>query len=69
MTIETKFNYGDTVWIMENNKPKTETVFETNIYIKKGNGEVIRYSTANGGGTWLDEHFCFATKEELLKSL
>lgn len=68
MTIETKYNIGDEVWFIKDNKPQTIQVFCIEIIaastvskpcIKYGFGNFERYT----------ESHLFPTKEELLKSL
>lgn len=68
MTIETKFNIGQEVWLIKNNKPQTIKVSCIEIIaasvvskpcIRYGCGNFERYA----------ESHLFPTKEELLKSL
>lgn len=65
MTISTKYNIGDTVWFMHDNKCVSKKV--ENIKIDVDN-MYIQY-IFNGYGIWLSEKHLFSTKEELLKSL
>lgn len=73
MTVEIKFNVKDLVWYMENNKPKNETIWNINISIGLSGDGYIKYvfyrSGANQNPVYKEEIECFATKEELLKSL
>jgi hypothetical protein len=82
MTIETKYNYGDTVWFMYNNKPLSNAVtrFEIDCSYKGGDQQkwgtktypiVISYSFTmlDGKLVGLNENNCFPTKEALLQSL
>lgn len=82
MKIETKYNYGDTIWCMYKNKPVNCTVidFSVDCSYKGGSGNswggptypvIISYSF-----TMIDsrretrhESQCFPSKEELLSSL
>ena len=68
MTIETKYNIGDEVWFIKDNKPQTMKVSYIEIIaastvskpcIRYGFGNFERYT----------ESLLFPTKEELLKSL
>ena len=62
MTIETKYNIGDEVWVMSIGKPYCTTI--TAIHIdKKGLLYNLKYLLAK------EEHELFHSKEELLKSL
>ena len=62
MTIETKFNIGDEVWVMTLGKPYCTTVIAIHID-KKGLQYNLKYLLAK------EEHELFATKQELLDSL
>lgn len=74
MTIETKYDIGDTVFYMDDNKVKsnkidTITIERTTPKSIKGSvcSNYIRYC---GVGKFIkEEEEVFATKEELLKSL
>lgn len=77
MTITTKFNVGQLVWIMFNNQPETWKVDEIHVDTITGNNQSgIRYKLhhhgADHGGSvheiteW--EHKIFATKRELCLS-
>lgn len=64
MTIETKYNIGEEVWVMTLNKtPICQRI--TKIYIL--GDSTIKYSFLNIGDR--EEKYLFPTKEELLKSL
>ena len=65
MTISTKYDIGDTVWFMHDNKCVSKKV--ENIKIDVDN-MYIQY-IFNGYGICLSEKHLFSTKEELLKSL
>jgi hypothetical protein len=71
MTIETKYNIGDEVWVIEDDKPKCKKIKEIDIqigdYFSKSNEVEIDYTF--GIYCIRDEKQCFPTKEELLKSL
>ena len=77
MTIETKYNIGNEVWAIVDNevqcnqiggiKAQTDAVMSredvSGVYFP------IRIKYYLWEGNWVDEHKCFPTKEELLKSL
>lgn len=65
MTISTKYNIGDTVWFMHDNKCVSKKV--ENIKIDVDN-MYIQYMF-DGNDIWLSEKHLYSTKEELLKSL
>lgn len=65
MTIETKYNIGDNVWVINAPKCKQSIVHIIKI-IKTPFDTHIEYFIA---GKWRDEREVFSTKEELLKSL
>lgn len=72
MKIETKFDPGQTVWIMINNKPKECVIDEV---IPGARAKTFRYKDAytingyNGKSPKFYEEEIFTTKEELIKSL
>lgn len=65
MTISTKYDIGDMVWFMHDNKCVSKKV--ENIKIDVDN-MYIQY-IFNGNNIWLYEKYLYSTKEELLKSL
>lgn len=71
MTINTKYNLGDVIYLMGSNKVLCEYII--NIFIKttkdhKGNVVTeIRYET--NSSTCVNENVVFSTKEELLATL
>lgn len=71
MTIETKYNIGDEVWIVSKGKAVKDVVDMIHIHI--GSDENIGYSfkskRALGLFETIEESSIFPTKEELLKSL
>lgn len=77
MTIETKYNIGDEVWVIFEHKAKCATINSIRVYndsyITNEYGEtvdsVIRILYCFPHGIWVDEENIFHTKEELLKSL
>lgn len=83
MTIETKFNIGDEVWFMDDNRPTNAKVCGYEIKYSKGlyfgtypsGGVKISTYYALIGGNMLsdieiiEEELLFPTKEELIKSL
>ena len=71
MVIETKYNIGDEVWVMYDNKPSKRAVDFIEIIvastISKG---FIQYGLEMEGVVErMTEKYLFSTKEELLKSL
>lgn len=73
MTIKTKFNVGDEVWLMENNKPKNYEVFDIEVKVFTNHFNVVltreSYCLAKNSRHWELADALFATKEELLRSL
>lgn len=71
MTIETKFNIGDVVWLMKENKPTTRVVSFIEIIAASTTSECfIQYGLkVEGIVERVVENHLFSTKEELLKSL
>lgn len=72
MTIETKYNIGDEVWFMQDNKVCSDTITAIHTYrtetisnITYGFGKSIRSQII----AIINERDLFPTKEELLKSL
>lgn len=65
MTISTKYDIGDTVWFMHDNRCVLKKV--ENIKIDVDN-MYIQY-VFDGNNIWISEKHLFSTKEELLKSL
>jgi hypothetical protein len=73
MTIETRYNIGDRVWFMHDNKVESEIIIKINAVIEKdmnctGVHKSIAYSLFNYSG-YYTENKLFPTKEELIKSL
>ena len=72
MTINTKFDIGDSVFFIEDNKVKKQYVESINIEIVIDSWfntlRLIRY-TLNDGKSPYNEDKLFASKDELLKSL
>ena len=71
MTIETKYNIGDDVWMMKENKPTKRLVsFIETITASTTSKSFIQYGLKNEGVVErVVENLLFPTKEELLKSL
>lgn len=76
MKIETKYNIGDEVLFMANNKITTMRVWDITIEIKtKFDGQYVYgdyhriYYHDYGNHNTVEENYLFPTKEELLKSL
>jgi hypothetical protein len=77
MTIETKYNIGDEVWAIVENRAQclriesiavstyAETFDESGALVSYR----IRINYYLGDGVWINDVDCFPTKEELLKSL
>lgn len=70
MTIETKYNIGDEVWFMKENKPTTRVVnFIEIIVLPTKSKSFIRYGLKRGSDAErVVESLLFPTKEELIKS-
>ena len=76
MRITTKYNIGNTVWYMYNNRPTRVIVSAIEIFHAGTNQDTIKYNgkDAINPNTWLDhtnlrEDQLFKTKKELLQSL
>ena len=71
MIIETKFNIGDEVWFMKENKPTKKVVsFIEIIAASTTSKSFIQYGLKTEGVVErMTEKHLFQTKEELLKSL
>ena len=77
MTIETKYNIGDEVWAVVENRAQClriegvmiNTLDETFNECGKLVSYRIRIKYYLGDGYWVKDIDCFPTKEELLKSL
>lgn len=70
MKIETKYDIGDRVFRMKDNKAIEDEIYEIVIRVKKSDvGEVVSetYLLNIGGG--MDSSTFYPSKEELLKSL
>ena len=77
MTIETKYNIGNEVWVIAENKVQKLRIQECKVSTARatrsddGKFKVIEYRIVYyfEDGEWASESKCFPTKEELLKSL
>ena len=70
MKIETKYNIGDEVWFMENNRATTGIVVKLDIDVtKSGDWYIEHYKVESNGLRCHVGQSLFPTKEELLKSL
>lgn len=77
MTIETKYNIGDEVWAVIENRVQClriegvaiNTLDETFDESGKLVSYRLRIKYYFGDGDWVNEVNCFSTKEELIKSL
>jgi len=67
MVVTTKYNIGDTVWFISNDKVSTLDITGFNITVDSGK-TVIKYNL-HYDVEELEEELLFPTKEELLKSL
>lgn len=65
MEIKTKYNIGDKVWFIHQNKCVS---MEVENILMNGKDMYVQY-TFNNNEIWLSENHLFPTKEELLKSL
>ena len=68
MNIVTKFNVGDRVYFMKDNKVDSDLIDGVNIFIGSNKIPKIIYCLQNINGN-PEQHLLFGTKEELLKSL
>lgn len=71
MTIETKFNFNDTVWFIQDNKVQSAVIIKMEIDITKehGNHETCTLRLATGNATSFHVNHLFPTKQALLDSL
>lgn len=76
MTIETRYNLGDEVWVILNNRAQRRVIKDFSIKSETRYDEFrVRYCSKIvvkyyfGDGEYVDETMCFPTKEELLKNL
>jgi hypothetical protein len=77
MTIETKYNIGDEVWAIVENRAQCLRIegmaVSTLAEIFEESGKLVSYRIGIkcylGDGVWANDVDCFPTKEELLKSL
>lgn len=67
MTIETKFNIGSTVYLINNNK--VDSSFVDSIMIEIHRDRVCEKYWLNSRKDWFDASQLYPTKEELIKSL
>ena len=66
MEVNTKFNVGDQVWLVESNKVVMRIVTAF-VILWEGDTVDVKYST--WGNKDIPEHLLFKTKNELLESL
>lgn len=72
MIFNTKFNPGDFVWIMRDNRPVRVQIEEVEVGAIRSHKYKTKYTMVTGTWTtdkWMYEDEVFATKEELIKSL
>lgn len=73
MTIETKYNIGDEVWLIYDNQVKSATIITIGVFVERDMnsqyvGESVHYGLFNYHYPFIED-LLFRTKEELLKSL
>ena len=77
MTIKTKYNIGDEVWTIVENRVQClriegvsiNTLDETFDESGKLVSYRLRIKYYFGDGEWVNDGYCFSTKEDLIKSL
>lgn len=73
MIIETKYNAGDTVFVLDDNKIMTRMIIVVNIWANKEGVHVdykmATYDTHKNCRESYPENKCYPTKEALLQSL
>lgn len=77
MIIETKYNIGDEVWAIVENRAQYLRIEGVTVRTLGGtfdeSGKLISYRIGIkyylGNGEWVNDVDCFPTKEELIKSL
>lgn len=71
MTIETKYDIGDKVWIMLFDEPEIATIESIKFFTTSNRQYIDYYVVPNdcSGGCFFEECSLFTTKEELIKSL
>ncbi len=71
MTIETKYNIGDKVWVCDTDKHiYVGKISKTRIYLLEDGAYVdCLFCSPSGWNCWIAERALFPTKEELLNSL
>ncbi len=68
MTINTKWNYNDVVWVLTGNLVRKMTIMNIFFFTNHANSCEVEYELHNIGGRF-KESSLFLTKEELLQSL
>lgn len=69
MIVKTKYDIGDTVFYMQENKVCSNKVDTIEVHIDKRDKELCYTKYCGLGKFTLKEHQLFLTKEELIKSL
>lgn len=73
MTIETFYNAGDTVWVLDDNKIMTRMIIVVDVWANKEgvniNYKMAAYDMHKNCKERYPQDKCFATKEALLQSL
>jgi hypothetical protein len=68
MTIRTKFNKKDKVWIMEGNRPTEKEIISISVKVMFDTIDVY-YEFAGYGRDKVNEHLIYQTKQDLIESL
>ena len=66
--VKTKYNIGDKVWFISDNKVKSLDVTGVSICVESAEGAKVQY-ILHFNTSWIDEGKLFKTKQELLESL
>lgn len=64
-----KFQAGDSVWVMRNMKIEQTEIYSVNINITRKGVEILHYITTPIGEVYIEEENIFTTKQELIESL
>lgn len=71
MTLYTKYNPGDEVWVMEYNRPQKYIIDKVEASASRGFKYIPQYTMAYSGSDApkFTENMLFKTKQELIESL
>ena len=69
MEIKTKFNIGDTVYYMKNNRVCKNKVSQIEIKVYVTHNQDTKYQVEVYPERWVLEYEAFATKQDLINSL